>query len=100
MMVTQEHVDEFKSLYVKASGLGIETDEEFLRLLKIAYNQVVSRTDEFDMDEHPTGRMLVFDAARYIRANASELFYQNYFADLNSFGFELLAEKEGVDDVT
>lgn len=99
-MITQEHVDEFKSLYVKASGLGIETDAEFFRLLKIAYDQVVSRTDNFDMDEHPTGRMLVFDAARYIRANASELFYQNYFADLNSFGFELLAEREGVDDVT
>ncbi|KAA9232824.1 MULTISPECIES: hypothetical protein [Aerococcus] len=90
--ITYQHVDEFKSIYVKSEGLGIETDDELKQLLENAYSLVVSYSKDFEMDTHPTGRMLVYDAARYIRANASELFFQNFKPDLNAFGFNLLVE--------
>lgn len=93
MTITDEHVREFRDLYVKASGYGVETDEELKELLNLAYHRVMKHTDEFDLDSHPDGKLLVFDCARYIRANASELFYENYFNDLNSFGFQLMIEK-------
>lgn len=98
-VITDEHLKEFKSLYVKAEGLGIESDEELKNILNTAYRQIVSYSDEFDMDEYPIGRLLVYDYARYIRANASELFFDNFKSQLNNFGFELMLDR-GINDDT
>lgn len=87
-------VSEFKDLYVKETGLGVETDEVFKRNLELAYQYVVDRSDYFDIETNKTGKMLVFDRARYVRANASELYYQNFMHDLNAFGLQLAMERD------
>lgn len=92
--ITKEIIEEYKELYVKESGLGVESDEVFQRNLESAYQYVVDRSEDFDIDENKTGKMLVFDRARYVRANASELFYQNFLPDLNAFGLKLAMERD------
>lgn len=87
-------VSEFKDLYVRETGLGVETDEVFKRNLELAYQYVVDRSDYFDIETNKTGKMLVFDRARYVRANASELYYQNFLHDLNAFGLNLAMERD------
>lgn len=92
--VSDELVSEFKKLYVKETGLGVESDEVFKRNLESAYQYVVDHSDYFDIETNKTGKMLVFDRARYVRANASELYYQNFLHDLNAFGFKLAMERD------
>lgn len=92
--ITKDIVDEFKSLYVKESGLGVEPDTVFEKNLSSAYQYVVDKSDDFDITKNKTGKMLVFDRARYVRANASELFYQNFLPDLNAFGLKLAMERD------
>lgn len=91
--ITDEIVKEFKEEYVKESGLGVESDETFKRMLERAYAYIIERTAEFDINEEPTGKQLVFDRARYVRANASEMFYGNFLADMNGFGLKLAAKQ-------
>lgn len=93
-LITDEIVEEFKNLYVKETGLGVESDENFKKMLETAYAYIKERTAEFDIDEEPTGKQLVFDRARYVRANASEMFYENYLADMNGFGLKLAMERD------
>lgn len=92
--ITVEIIKEYKELYVKESGLGVESDEVFKNNLTNAYQYVIEHSDDFDITKDRTGKMLVFDRARYVRANASELFYQNFLPDLNSFGFKLAMERD------
>ncbi len=92
--ISEELVKEFKDLYVRETGLGVETDEVFKRNLELAYQYVVDRSDYFDIETNRTGKMLVFDRARYVRANASELYYQNFLHDLNAFGLNLAMERD------
>lgn len=87
-------VSEFKNLYVRETGLGVESDEVFKRNLESAYQYVVDHSDYFDIETNKTGKMLVFDRARYVRANASELYYQNFLHDLNAFGLKLAMERD------
>ncbi|MFW3363901.1 hypothetical protein ACN2AU_04795 [Aerococcus viridans] len=87
-------VSEFKDLYVRETGLGVESDEVFKRNLESAYQYVVDHSDYFDIETNKTGKMLVFDRARYVRANASELYYQNFLHDLNAFGLNLAMERD------
>lgn len=96
--ITNDIVEEYKDLYVKETGLGVESDDVFRATLETAYQYVVDRSDWFDITMDKTGKQLVFDRARYVRANASELFYDNYFADLNNFGLKLVMERDN-DDV-
>lgn len=91
--ITDEILEEFKEEYVKESGLGVESDDAFKRMLKRAYAYIIERTAEFDINEEPTGKQLVFDRARYVRANASEMFYENFLADMNGFGLKLAAKQ-------
>ena len=92
--ITVEIIKEYKELYVKEYGLGVESDEVFKNNLTNAYQYVIEHSDDFDITKDRTGKMLVFDRARYVRANASELFYQNFLPDLNSFGFKLAMERD------
>lgn len=92
--ITNEIVEEFKSLYVKETGLGVESDTVFEKLLESAYQYVIDKSGTFDITKDETGKMLVFDRARYVRANASELFYQNFLPDLNAFGLKLAMERD------
>lgn len=92
--ISEKLVKEFKDLYVRETGLGVETDEVFKRNLELAYQYVVDRSDYFDIETNKTGKMLVFDRARYVRANASELYYQNFMHDLNAFGLQLAMERD------
>lgn len=92
--ITAEIIKEYKELYVKESGLGVESDEVFKNNLTNAYQYIIEHSDDFDITKDRTGKMLVFDRARYVRANASELFYQNFLPDLNSFGFKLAMERD------
>jgi len=92
--ITNDIVEEFKDLYVKETGMGVESDVVFKKNLANAYQYVVDKSDDFDITKDETGKMLVFDRARYVRANASELFYQNFLPDLNSFGMKLAMERE------
>lgn len=87
-------VSEFKDLYVRETGLGVESDEVFKQNLESAYQYVVDHSDYFDIETNKTGKMLVFDRARYVRANASELYYQNFLHDLNAFGLKLAMERD------
>lgn len=90
--ITDDIVKEFKALYVKESGLGVESDDTFKKMLETAYVYIVERTADFDIEKEPTGKQLVFDRARYVRANASEMFYENFLAEMNGFGLKLAAE--------
>lgn len=92
--ITDEILEEFKDLYVKETGMGVESDEALEKLLKTAYVYIQEKTDEFDINKEPTGKQLVFDRARYVRANASEMFYGNYLADMNGFGLKLAMERD------
>lgn len=92
--ITDEIVEEFKELYVKESGLGVESDKVFKNNLSNAYQYIIEHSDDFNISKDRTGRMLVFDRARYVRANASELFYQNFLPDLNAFGLKLVMERD------
>lgn len=92
--VPADLVDEFKALYIRESGMGVEDDEIFKKMLAMAYSYVVQQTAPFDIEQSQVGKQLVFDRAGYIRANASELFYQNYLPDLNAFGLTLRMEDE------
>lgn len=92
--ITGNIVEEFKDQYVKETGLGVESDDTFKKMLKTAYAYIIEHTDEFDINEEPTGKQLVFDRVRYVRANASELFYENYLADMNGFGLKLAMERD------
>lgn len=92
--ITKEIVEEFKNLYVKEMGLGVESDETIKKILKTAYVYIQEQTDEFDINKEETGKQLVFDRARYVRANASEMFYDNYLADMNGFGLKLAMERD------
>lgn len=92
--ITDEVLTEFKNLYIKETGLGVESDETFKNLLENAYAYIVSKSDDFNITEDKIGKQLVFDRARYVRANASELFYENYLPDLNAFGLKLGMERE------
>lgn len=91
--ITNETVEEFKDLYVKETGLGVESDDIFKEMLETAYAYIVERTADFDIHKEPTGKQLVFDRARYVRANASEMFYENFLADMNGFGLKLAAKQ-------
>lgn len=92
--ISEDLVKEFKDLYVRETGLGVESDEVLKRNLELAYQYVVDRSDYFDIETNKTGKMLVFDRARYVRANASELYYQNFLHDLNAFGLNLAMERD------
>jgi len=98
--ITGDILEEFKSTYVKQTGLGIESDYELKKILSNAYQYIVDRTGKFDISKDKTGKMLVFDRARYVRANASELFYQNFLPDLNAFSLKLGMEREADDTQT
>lgn len=98
--IPEDIIDEFKRLYVKESGLGIESDETFQEMLETSYLYIQQHTDVFDIESEPVGKQLVFDKARYIRANASELFYQNYLSDMNAFGLYLATERDLYDSQT
>lgn len=91
--ITDKIVNEFKEQYVKESGLGVESDSTFKKMLETAYAYIIERTAYFDIEEEPTGKQLVFDRARYVRANASEMFYENFLADMNGFGLKLATKK-------
>ena len=97
-VITTEILKEFKGQYVKESGLGVESDEVFKQMLETAYVYIKERTGDFDINEEPTGKQLVFDRARYVRANASELFYENFLADMNGFSLMLAQKREQADD--
>lgn len=92
--VTEEIIEDYKNVYVKESGLGVESDAVFKKTIEDAYQYIVDRSDDFDITQDKTGKMLVFDRARYVRANASELFYQNFLPDLNAFGLKLAMERD------
>lgn len=94
MPITDELVNEYKDLYVKESGMGVEPDKVFKKTLDDAYHYIVERSEDFDITKDKTGKMLVFDRARYVRANASELFYNNFLPDLNAFGLKLAMERD------
>lgn len=90
--ISNEILNEFKDLYVKETGLGIETDDALKKLVESAYQYVMDTSGVFDISNDKTARMLVFDRARYVRANASELFYQNFLPDLNALSLRLAME--------
>lgn len=96
--ITKEIIEEFKNLYVRESGLGVESDDDFKKMLETAYAYIIERTAEFDIEKEPTGKQLVFDRARYVRANASEMFYENFLADMNGFGLKLVLGEYSEDD--
>lgn len=92
--ITDVILEEYKELYVKETGLGVDSDEMLKKTLKSAYQYIIDKSDDFDIEKDETGKQLVFDRARYVRNNASELFYQNFLPDLNSFGFKLAMERD------
>lgn len=87
--ITDEIVDEFYSTYIRQTGLGADSEEVVHKQLVNAYDYVCQVVGVFDITKEPVGKMLVFDRARYVRANATELFYPNYLPDLNGFALYL-----------
>jgi len=92
--ISEDVIQEFKELYVRESGLGVESNESFDDLLQNAYSYVVDKSDQFNINTDKTGKQLVFDRARFVRANASELFYKRFLPDLNAFSLKLAMESD------
>lgn len=91
--ITRDIVDEFKNTYVKETGLGVESDEHFKKLLENAYAYIIQNSADFDIHKEPVGKQLVFDRAWYVRERASGLFYESYMADMSGFGMKLAMER-------
>lgn len=68
----------------------IDDDDNNLKArLNTAHATLKTWCGQFELDDL-IGRQLVFDYVRYMRAGASEYFYQNFQSQIVSFGFSLM----------
>lgn len=69
--------------------LTTDDDNNLETLLKTAHSTLNRWCGSFDF-ENEEGKQLVFDYVRYMRAGASEYFYQSFQPQIHSFAFSLM----------
>ncbi|EKU50320.1 hypothetical protein [Staphylococcus massiliensis] len=81
-MIDTKHVQEFKSrnrIFYKME------DERIKRDLELSYEDIKAKCGQFDINESPTGRELVYERTRYVFNDCLEEFHENFLSNIVQF---------------
>ncbi|MDW4486460.1 hypothetical protein QI192_00560 [Staphylococcus saprophyticus] len=78
-MITQNHVDEFKSR--NRIFYNME-DDRIKKDLEMSYEDIQSKCGRFSIDEMSIGRELVYERTRYVFNDKLEEFHNNFLSSI------------------
>lgn len=81
-MITQNHVDEFKSR--NRIFYNME-DDRIKKDLEMSYEDIQSKCGNFEMNDDNLGRELVLERTRYVFNDKLEEFHDNFLSSIVQF---------------